>query len=300
MQPAVSNHPHSGTPSASIAVIPSGAAIGAEIKGIKNLAEVPDSVIGSLQDALNKYSVIVIRDQNLSPEEQLAFTRRFGPIRSHSYSKANKFVVPGYTDIEVVSNVVRDGKPIGVMDAGLIWHSDGSFLAKPGMYTFLHAIMIPERDGQPLGPTLFASTRAAFNALPEDVQRRMTHLSAVHSLVDHIERKRRLGNLKRPAPDAAYRAEVPDVTHPVAFPHPLTGEKCLFVSEAHTSRFVGLSEADSDALLKELCEHIKKPEFTYRHLWKKGDVLIWDNPATQHLAISDYGDIPRLMHRTTT
>ncbi len=300
MQPVVSQQAHSGAPPQSVRVVPSGSAIGAEIVGIKNLADVSDAVIAILQDALNKYSVIVIRNQDLSPDAQLAFTRRFGPIRSHSYSKSNKFVVPGYTDIEVVSNVIRDGRPIGVSDAGVIWHTDGSFLAKPGTLTFLHALMVPVRDGKVLGPTLFASTREAFKALPKEMQDRITPMNAVHSLVDHIEKKRRMGNLKRPPPSEAYKAEVPDVTHPVARPHPTTGERCIFVSEAHTSRILGLPQDESDALLHELCEHIKKPEFGYRHEWQKGDVLIWDNAPTQHLAVSDYGDLPRLMNRTTT
>ncbi|MFT8247114.1 TauD/TfdA dioxygenase family protein [Roseomonas sp. BN140053] len=275
-------------------------ALGAEITGIKLGAGVTAEAVTLVLEALHRYSVVVVRDQQLTPAEQLEFMERLGPVKKSSYSRANAFCVPGYPDMMVISNIVEDGRNIGLMDAGAMWHADGTHMLHPDMYTALYALEVPHRDGQPLGDTLFASTAEAYDALPDSLRRRIAGRKAVHSFVHHLEKKRRLGDLRRPPLTDAQRAELPDVEHPVVTVHPVTGRKNLFVTEGHTAHIVGLPLDESDTLLDELWTHIRRPEFTYRHSWRVGDLLIWDNRATQHLALFDYGDLRRRMHRVET
>jgi taurine dioxygenase len=201
--------------------------------------------------------------------------------------------VEGVRELTVVSNIVKDGKPIGLVDAGALWHTDGSYLERPDMYTVLYSMQIPHRDGKPLGDTLWLSTAEAFDALPDATKQRIVDARAVHSLAHHIEKKRE-ANFK--APPVAKNAK-PDVVHPMVRTHPVTGRKCIYATEGHTKEVVGLAGSESRALLEELFAHVKRPQFIYRHQWRVGDLLIWDNCSTQHLAITDYGDLPRRLHR---
>jgi len=275
-------------------------ALGAEITGLELGTRVTPAAITLVLDALHRYGVIVVRDQHLTPAEQLAFMEKLGPVKKSAYSRANAFSVPGQPDMMVISNIVENGRNIGLMDAGAMWHADGTHMAHPDMYTALYALEVPYRDGKALGDTLFSSVAEAFDALPDALRSRIAGRKAVHSFTHHLEKKRRQGDLRRPPLTDAQKAEYPDVEHPIVAVHPITGRKALFVTEGHTARIAGLSPEESDALLEELWAHIRRPEFIYRHSWKVGDLLIWDNRATQHLAIFDYGDLPRRMHRVET
>jgi taurine dioxygenase len=247
-----------------------------------------------IRDTLNLHSVIVLRDQKLTPADQIAFARRLGELRTSFY---NRYAVPGHPELSIVSNIMKDGEAIGIADAGMLWHTDGSYLKTPDMYTVLYGLEIPQRDGKAIGDTIFSSSGAAYEALPADVRTRIADMKAMHSFADHIEKKRRAKNLKRAPLTAAQQAELPDVAHPVVRTHPITKRKGLFVTEGHTSSIVGLPEDESDALLQQLWEQVRKPEFHYRHSWRPGDLIVWDNCAVQHLAVFDYGDIPRRLHR---
>jgi len=275
-------------------------ALGAEIVGLDLAANLTRDAVQLVLDSLHRYGVVVVRDQHLTPDEQTAFMEKLGPIKKSNYSRANSFCVPGYPDMMVISNIVENGRNIGLMDAGAMWHADGTHLAQPDMYTALYALEVPQKDGKPLGDTLFTSMAEAYDALPDSLRQRIAGRKAVHSFTHHIEKKRRLGDLRRPPLTEAQKAEVPDVEHPIVTTHPVTGRKNLFVTEGHTARIAGLPDAESEALLEALWAHIRKPEFIYRHSWRLGDLLIWDNRATQHLAIFDYGDLRRRMHRLET
>jgi taurine dioxygenase len=269
-------------------------ALGAELHGLDIDAGLDDEQMGFVRDSLHGHSVVLLRNQHISPQMQVAFSKRLGPPLRVSLFTEHK--PEGVNELTVVSNIVRNGKPIGVMDAGALWHTDGSYLAKPDMYTVLYALEIPHRDGNVLGDTLFTSTTTAYEALPEEMKARIAGLRAVNSLTHHVELRRK-ANLKTPPVVGNVGDVAPDVEHPVVRVHPITGRKCLFVTEGHTKAIAGLEPAESEMLLASLYSHVKKPEFIYRHKWQVGDVLIWDNCATQHLAITDYGEIPRLLHR---
>ena len=275
--------------------IPLAGPIGVEITGIDIAASPSESDYELLRVALHQHSVLVLRNQDISPEQQKVFAARFGELRVSFY---NRYGVADVPALSIVSNIRRDdGEHIGIADAGMLWHTDGSYLKTPDMYTVLYGIQIPQQDGKVLGDTVFTSAWAAYDALPEDMKRRVDGLRAVHSFVAHMEKKQAKGQLKRAPLTAEQTNALPDVDHPVVRRHPVNGRKCLFVTEGHTSRILGLPDSEAAELLEFLTEHVKKPEFHYRHTWRKGDLIVWDNCAVQHLAVFDYGDIPRRLHR---
>jgi taurine dioxygenase len=284
-----------------------GGQLGAEIGGVDLSQPLDDETFAAVSDAFFEHQVVVFRDQRLTPAQQVAFTRRFGELEHHV---RKEHCLPGYPEILVVSNVVDEGgKAIGVQDAGRFWHSDLSYKRLPSLLSALYALEVPVKDGVVLGPTDFASTTAAYAALPEELQRRLQGLRNVHSYryyraknaqAQREEQARDGRVVQEHAPSAEQLKSVPDVEVPIVRTHPVTGRKGLFVNEAHTSCVVGLPEGESSALLAQLCSHIVQPEFRYEHRWRAGDLLMWDNVAVQHRARFDYGlPLRRLMHRTT-
>jgi taurine dioxygenase len=284
------------TLTASIEVFPLAPALGAEVRGVDIGTGLDDRTFQKLLDALHRHSVLVLRGQRMSPQQQVAFSGRLGPLRTSFY---NQYAAREARELTVVSNVVENGKAIGIMDAGSLWHTDASYLKTPDMYTQLYALEIPHDDsGKPLGDTLFASTAAAYEALPADVKRRIEGRRAIHSFAWHYEKKRSAGFLKRDELTPEQKAKTPDMAHPIVRTHPVTGRKSIFITEGHTARIEGMEEPESRELLDFLSRHITQPQFIYRHEWKVGDVITWDNCATQHLASFDYSPAQRrILHR---
>lgn len=281
--------------------------LGAEISGVDLSRPLDDGTFAGISDAFFEHQVAFFRDQKLTPSQQVAFTRRFGELEHHVRKEHR---LDGFPEILVVSNVLDErGGAIGVQDAGRFWHSDLSYMRVPSLLSALYALEVPVQDGVVLGATSFASTSAAYEALPDDLQRRLQRLRNVHSY-----RYYRARNLQAQKEEQARGARVvqehslseeqlksvPDAEVPIVRTHPVTGRKGLFINEAHTACVLGLPEEEGAALLAQLCAHIVKPEFRYQHHWSAGDLLMWDNVAVQHKANFDY-DLPlrRLMHRTT-
>lgn len=275
---------------------PTGAALGAEIRGVDLSTTVDDTTLRAIEDALHEYEVIFFRNQHISPEQHVAFSRRFGELEKHLRVDCCK---PGFPEIFVVSNVIENGKPIGTQDAGLFWHSDLAYMAEPSRGSLFYAHEVPhDTKGKPLGDTMFASTTAAWNALPEDIKRIVAKRRAVTSYAKGYYRDRKSG--PRPPLTEAQKARTPDVEHPIMRTHPYTKKPCLFVNEGYTASIAGLPAEESERVLNLLFEHVARPEFIYRHQWRAGDFLIWDNCSTQHKAVFDYA-LPqrRRMERTT-
>lgn len=272
-----------------IEIRPLAAALGAELRGVNVAAGVNDTQMAAVLDALHTHGVIVLRDQHLTPQEQVAFCKRLGPMRVSFMTEVS---VPDAPELTIVSNIVKDGKPIGLVDAGALWHTDGSYLPQPDMYTVLHAIQIPQRGNVALGDTCFMSTAAVYENLPADIREKIDNAQGVHSLSYHIQRKIE-GNFK--APPA--KDPKPDVLHPAVIEHPVTKRKGIYLTEGHTKAIHGLSDDESRQLLDNIASFATQTKFLYRHKWREGDLLIWDNIGTQHLAITDYGTMPRRLHR---
>jgi len=278
-----------------VSVRPSGAALGAEISGVDLSRELDERSFEEIRKALHEHEVIFFRNQKLTPEQHIAFSRRFGALEHHVRQDRCR---PGYPEIFVVSNVIENGKPIGSQDAGYFWHSDLCYAEKPSLGSLLYAREVPMKDGTPLGDTLFSSMTKAYVTLPEATRQNLAGRKAVNSYLHGYSRERKSGT--RPELTPEQKKKTPDIEHPAVRTHPETGRKCLFVNEGYTTRIVGIDAAQSDAVLAELFTHLKKDELVYRHRWQVGDLLFWDNCATQHRAIGDY-ELPqrRLMERTT-
>jgi taurine dioxygenase len=269
--------------------------LGAEIVGVDLASDVDESTFQKMVDALHEHEVIVVRNQTITPEQHVAFSRRFGELEIHiRQDRCRK----GFPEIFIVSNIIENGKPIGSTDAGLFWHSDLCYVEKPSRGSLFYAREVPMQDGRPLGDTMFSSMTAAYDALPEETKEKLRGRDAINSYLHGYSRER-LGTARAEL-SPEQKAKLPDIAHPAVRTHPYTGKKCLFVNEGYTTRIVGMEQAESDALLAELFAHIVKPQFIYRHQWQVGDFLIWDNCAVQHKAVFDY-KLParRLMERTT-
>jgi taurine dioxygenase len=273
------------------------APLGAEITGFDLTRDLDEPAFNAVVRAFHENAVLVFRGQKMSADEQIAFSRRFGDLDVNVRSEFNK---DGRPEVLVLSNKLRDGKPIGVQDAGRYWHTDLCYLKRPARATFLHALEVPMHDGEPLGDTLFSSMTAAYDTLSPELKARIEGLQAVQSYRYTYEKKAQDFKLR---PQLAERGDdwiPPDVVHPVVRVHPHTGRKCLYVNEGYTTRIVGIPEAEGEALLRTLLEHAVDERFVYRHKWQVGDLLMWDNCATQHKAVPNYA-LPqtRLIERTT-
>ena len=251
-----------------------------------------------IRDAVLRYQVVVLRDQELTAPQQAALMSRLYPLRE--VRKIVSFNVPECPIVTIVSNIKENGKPIGVSDAGQLWHTDQCYTSAPELFVSLYAIEVPHRDGHALGDTLWASTLAAYDELDETTKSRLSGLTAVQSYRFHQDKMRSLGKLTRKPLSKEEEALVPDVEHPIVRTHPITGRRILYVNESFSAKVSGLSDDESTSVLQTLWTHIAKPQFAYRHSWRKGDLVLWDNCATQHLASFDYGDIPRHLHRCGT
>jgi taurine dioxygenase len=273
----------------SIEIIPTGAALGAEIRGVDLAKPIDDAAFAVIERTYNEYGVIFFRGQQITPPQQVAFTRRFGEIEFNIFGE--RWSVSGSPEIVVVSNVTENGRPLGVRRAGENWHSDMCYTARPPRGTMLYALEIPDLFGLPLGDTEFASAAAAWDALPEPLRQKIEGRRAVF---DFTGRKRAF------PPTQAEIQRYPQVRHPIVRTHPLTGRKCLYVMRDDCVGIEGLEREEAEALIAALADHIVKPAFVYRHQWQPGDLLLWDNCTVQHRAVQDY-DLPhrRLMHRTT-
>ena len=276
----------------SASIAPLSPIIGSEIRGVDLSELVGDALFGEIEAALNRTHLLVFRDQaRLTPERQIAFSRRFGPLQIHVQ---RKFLLPSHPEILVVSNEFRNGEPIGLVDAGKYWHSDLSYVAVPSLGSLLHAQRLP-KDG---GDTLFVNMHAAYDALPEEVKRRIATLGAEHSYLARNAYQSRL-HPDRPQLDAGQAASLPPVVHPVVRIHPGNKRPALFVNEGFTTRIIGLPQAESDTLLQLLFRHSTEPRFIYRHRWQPHDLVFWDNRSTMHLATGCPDDQPRTLYRTT-
>ena len=277
-----------------IQVKPSGTALGAEIIGADLTRPIDDASFAQIRDAFYQHEVLYFRGQEFSDDDHIRFSARFGTLRK---LKLTNVLHVQHPEIMVVSNIKQEGKYIGSYDAGVFWHTDGAYLANPHAISALRALQVPEVDGRVLGDTQFASVSAAYEALPQTMKQRLDGLQALQSILHRLQQTVASGIKKDYA--EGVKAD-PQAVHPLVRVHPVNGRKCLYVTEGYTARILGVPEDESRDLIKELTAHCVKPEFIYVHHWRKHDLVMWDDCATQHKATFDYPETtPRLMHRTT-
>ena len=251
----------------------------------------PDAEFKRVHQAHLDHHVLVFRDQRITPQQQVDFSRRFGPLQIHVL---HQFQLAGYPEVLIVSNIMENGQPTGLGDAGYYWHSDLSYKAQPSLGSMLHAQELPAEGGD----TLFADQHLAYDALAPALRHAVDGLHAEHSYLAKYEDLRQR-NPFRPKLSEEQIAQVAPVSQPVVRTHPETGRKALFVSEHFTTRIVGVPEHESRELLAELFAHTTKPEFVYRHRWQPGDMVFWDNRSLMHLAGGTPDHLRRRLNRTT-
>lgn len=282
------------------------APLGHEVSGIdvRNLTEADFRELESFWD---QNAVIVIAGQTLTPDDQVAFSRRFGPLDHYTLPRYNMKTHP---EIFVVSNVVENGVAVGLADAGRYWHSDMWTAKQPPRGSMLYALEVPhDAKGEPLGDTCVASMYAAYDALPESLRSRIEGRKGVYSLrayVDFREKTAAAPAAKDGKLDAEGMAQrnaiaLDEIAHPLVRVHPRTRRKCVYWSEGAIDRIEGYTREESQQILEDLRAHCLQPKFSYRHRWRVGDILLWDNCSSIHKATGDF-EWPthrRRMHRTT-
>jgi taurine dioxygenase len=275
----------------SVRIRPFDAPLGAEVLGLDLSKPLDDATFAPIVDAHLDHHVLVFRDQRITPEQQIAFSRRFGPLQIHVL---RQFQLAGHPEILVVSNIKENGEPIGLGDAGHYWHSDLSYKDKPSLGSMLHAQELPSEGGD----TLFANMHRAYDTLPEPLKRAIEGRRAEHSYLAKYEELRRRSPWRPPLTEKQL-AEVLPVEHPIVRTHPGNGRRALFVGEHFTTRIVEMPDDESRDLLDQLFAHSVRPEHIYRHRWQPHDMVFWDNRSVIHLAAGCPDHLRRRLNRTT-
>lgn len=256
--------------------------LGATVSGVDLRKPLDKADRDAIEAALLRHHVLFFRDQDITPEEHLAFARQFGKIDVPPFR-------PKYG--ENPEMIVLDQQaPKG--EGADEWHSDNTFAAEPPMGSILRAVKLPSLGGD----TLWANMHAAYDALAAPIRRLVDELEAVHDITKPLRRAIAAGHSE--ANLAEVQAQWPPVVHPVARTHPVTGKKALFVNGNSTTHIVGLSERESESLLRLLIDYVRDPVFQVRFQWDLHSVAFWDNRSVQHYAVPDYTE-RRIMNRVT-
>ena len=273
-----------------VTVRPLNAAVGAEISGV-DLARLNDAEFAPIEQAWNRYGALLFRDQHITDDDLLAFSRRFGDLDPPPIQEHGRQSPEGYPDIYVVSNVLDDkGAPIGALGAGeAVWHTDMSYLALPPDASMLYSLEVPPTGGD----TWVLGMQAAWATLPEALKakvrgRRIKHDGTYNSG----------GYLRKGVTPTDDPHKAPGAWHPAVISHPATGAPSLYLGRRRNSFVEGFSQPDSDALLDALWAHIERPDLRYQHRWRIGDLLLWDNRSTMHRRDPFDNATRRVMHRT--
>jgi taurine dioxygenase len=273
----------------SIDVTPTRAALGAEVRGVdlKNLDELQ---FAALERAWHEHQVILVRDQTLSDQDLIAFSCRFGDLDWAPVQETGRRFVEGLPEIYIVSNVTVNGQPIGSLGAGeAVWHTDMSYLDVPPMASMLYALEIPPSGGN----TSFCSMYAVYEALPAELKRRIADLKIKHDGTYNSGGYLRQGVAATDDPRTS-----PGAVHPLVCTHPDTGRRMLYLGRRRNAYLMGLELAESEALLDDLWDFVARPEFAWEHVWRVGDLVLWDNRCTMHRRDPFDASARRIMHRT--
>jgi taurine dioxygenase len=277
-------------PSNSIQVVPTGCALGADIVGVDLRGEIDTATFQTILDAWSQHLVLRFRGQSLDDDALAEFSKRFGTLDMAPTGRGGTPFDPSRPEITVLSNIVQDGKPMGGLgNSELVWHQDMSYNDIPAKASLLLAIEVPAAGGE----TYFYNTYAAYDALPDDLKSRIGELSCKHDATRTSSGELRHGYEERYTNEAR-----PGAVHPLVVRHPVTGKSALFLGRRPNAWIVGLSDAESEALLDELWAHIEGGDFAWAQAWRVGDLVLWDNRCTLHRRNTLNPEMRRLMHRT--
>ena len=268
---------------------PTGAALGAEVEDV-DLHALDDDTFAAVHRAWLDHQVLLFRDQTLADEDLVAFSRRFGDLDEAPVQETGRRYVDGYPEIYVVSNVVQDGVAIGSLGAGeAVWHTDMSYLPNPPKASVLYALEVPPSGGD----TSFCSMYAAWDGLPAPLRRRVEGLRVKHDGTYNSGGYLRQGVTPTDDPRTS-----PGTLHPLVYVHPETGRPALYLGRRRNAYIEAASLEESDALLDEIWSYATRESLTWRHEWRVGDLVLWDNRCTMHRRDAFDPSTRRVMHRT--
>ena len=270
----------------SLTFVPSGHSMGATVEGADLSRPLSNADFATVFEGLARHALLRFPKQSITAEQLRDFSSRFGGLQI-GLSGSGPYE-PGVPEVSILSNILRDGKPIGLGDAGQDWHTDMSYNTTVGFSNVLYAVQIPRRDGVPLGNTLFADMGAAYDELDPDLKRRLAGCTATHDFNKFWEKMRTREGSRRDPLTAEQRAKRPPSVHPIFLKHPVTGRTVLYCNPGYATRINELTEHESESVLAHLFEHQLKPRYQFTHVWTEGDVLMWDHISTLHYAIPDY------------
>jgi taurine dioxygenase len=292
---------------ASFHVIQTGAALGAEIKGVDLSLPVPEDVRAALRQAWADHLVLLFRGQDIDDHQLIAAAGIFGPPHDSASRKYhlsvgkkvdNRFMISEHPSVSIISNLDENGDP--VKDNGslgsyeVVWHTDNSYVAIPPAGSMLYALVIPVNGG---GDTSFNNQYLAYEELPDDLKRAIAGKSQVH------DSSRNSAGVLRPGVRLPTKPEeVEGPVHPLVRLHPLTGKPALYLGRRRvwpSNYIVGMDNADSEALLDRLWAHATQPKYAWTHRWRVGDIVLWDNRCCMHYRTEVDSSQARVMHRTT-
>jgi taurine dioxygenase len=268
-------------------------ALGVEIGGVDLSRPLTRNAVANILAAWHQHLVLVFRDQQMSDEALVAFSRNFGTLEKAPIPeklRGGYSHIPQLPEVAVVSNVVENGVAIGALgDGELVWHNDMTYLPNPPPASVLCAVELPPSGGD----TWFCNMYLAYEMLPAALRARIAGLSA-----NHDSSYTSAGTLRKGFDEVTDVSKAPGAKHPLAITHPATGRKALYLGRRRNAYVVGLPLAESEALLDELWVHATQPQFAVRHRWRLGDVVMWDNRCTMHRRDAFDPSARRILHRT--
>jgi taurine dioxygenase len=274
----------------SIQVLPTGAALGADVRGLDISGKIHDKVFRDIYKAWNDHLVLRFRDQRLDDNALVIFSRRFGELDMAPTPAPGERMVVSLPEVAVISNIVVGGKAVGSLgNSELVWHQDMSYNELPPKASLLYGIETPSAGGE----TFFYNLYKAYATLPQALKSRIQALSCKHDATRNSS-----GQLRKGFEERYSNAERPGAIHPLVVRHPETGRSSLYLGRRPNAWIVGLSDADSDALLDELWAHVQQGPHLWTQEWRQGDLVIWDNRCTLHRRNQLDPSLRRLMHRT--
>ena len=272
-----------------ITAIPSGAALAAEIKGV-DLRAITDTMFAKIHEFWLKHLVLLFRDQHLSDEQLIAFSRKFGELDWAPVQETGRRFVEGHPELYVISNVIEKGEPIGSLGAGeAVWHTDMSYIPQPPKASILYALEVPPSGGD----TGFVNMYLGYEGMPPALKRRIDGLKIKHDGTYNSG-----GYVRQGVEATDDPIHSPGQVHPLVCTHPETTRRVLYLGRRRNAYIVGLPLTDSEALLDEVWSYATRDEYTWYNHWHVGDVVLWDNRCTMHRRDAFDATARRIMHRT--
>jgi taurine dioxygenase len=268
--------------------------MGADIDGLDLSQRLSDATFNEVRGALHRHHVLAIRAQKLQPRSFVEFAQRFGPPEPHVL---DQFHHQEYSDILVLSNVMRDGKPVGLADGGTYWHSDYSYLDIPARATLLYSVQVPKVGGD----TLFADQELAYEDLPDAMKKRIEAMVTlnIYGNRDDLDLSSRT-SAYAPTQQQKEKRGAFLIRHPLVRRHPYSGRKALYAVSGTSFAIEGMRDDEGIALLRELAAHSTQPKYRYRMRYGVGDVVVWDNASVLHSATLTDPAHSRTLFRVTT